>query len=68
MCFRPDIAHEALELIGAMICKLDDDKKIKSYCVAVGSDENNNIQFYHLGSTKQIEAFPELVKTNDTND
>lgn len=60
VCFRPDIAHELLELDGAMICRLNQAKKIKVYCVAVGADENNNILFYPIGSEQQERVFPEI--------
>lgn len=41
--FRPEIAHEVLELSGAMICQLEDYKKFKVFCVAVGADYNGKI-------------------------
>lgn len=46
VCFRPDIAHDLLELNGAMICKKDETSEIKVYCVAVGVDENDKILFH----------------------
>lgn len=65
LCFRPDIAHDILELSGAMICKLDESKKIKVICVAVGNDKKGNIMFYPVGSNEQKEAFPEIIKENN---
>lgn len=62
VCFRPDIAHEVLELKGAMICRVNEPKEIKVYCVAVGTDENNNILFYPVGSEPQKRVFPEITK------
>ena len=58
VCFRPEIAHDLLELNGAMICKKGEDTALKVYCVAVDSDENNNIMFYPVGSDVQKRAFP----------
>ena len=60
VCFRPDIAHEILELDGAMLCKTASSEKVEVLCVAVGADENNNILFYPLGSDQQKQAFPEI--------
>lgn len=60
VCFRPDIAHELLELDGAMICKLGDHEKLKVYCVAVGVDDKNKILFYNIGSKEQKDVFPEI--------
>ena len=61
VCFRPDIAHEVLELNGAMICRVNEAKEVKVYCVAVGVDENNNILFYPVGSEPQKRVFPEIT-------
>jgi len=61
VCFRPDIAHELLELNGAMICKRDETDGIKVYCVAVGKDKDEKILFYPIGSEIQRQAFPEIV-------
>lgn len=60
VCFRPDIAHDLLELNGAMVCRLNQAKEIKVYCVAVGADANNNILFYPVGSEQQKKVFPEI--------
>lgn len=65
MCFRPNIAHEVLGLCGAMICKLDENEKIKILCVAIGSDSNGNIKFYPIGSDAQTKVFPEIRKDNN---
>ena len=61
VCFRPDIAHELLELDGAMLCKIDHSKRIQVLCVAVGADEHNNIIFYRMGSEQQKQVFPEII-------
>ncbi len=70
VCFRPEIAHDLLELNGAMICKKGEDTALKVYCVAVDSDENNNIMFYPVGSDVQKRAFPRIVaeERHFTND
>lgn len=60
-CFRPDIAHELLELNGAMICKTCDNRVMHVLLVAVGSDTDNNILFYDIGSEQQKQAFPEIA-------
>lgn len=64
VCFRPDLAHELLELNGAMICKLDEKKQLKVSCVAAGADTNNKILFYELGSDVQKSIFPEINMYN----
>ncbi len=64
VCFRPEIAHEVLELSGAMICQLEDCKKFKVFCVAVGADYNGKILFYRLGSNEQIKVFPEIIQSD----
>ena len=60
ICFRPDLAHELLELNGAMVCKLDENNRLRVYCVAVGKDEYDKILFYRIGSDVQKEVFPEI--------
>ena len=62
VCFRPDIAHDLLELNGAMICKVNQSTKITVQCVAIGADENNNILFYKMGSEQQKQVFPEIIQ------
>lgn len=62
VCFRPEIAHELLELNGAMLCKVNQSMGIQVLCVAVGADENNNILFYHIGSEQQKQVFPEITQ------
>ena len=61
VCFRPEIAHEILNLKGAMICKKGKDGRIKVYCVAIPSLDKNNIDFYPLGSDLQRNVFPDIV-------
>lgn len=61
VCFRPKIAHELLELNGAMLCKMKP-IGLQVLCVAVGADENNNILFYHIGSEQQKRVFPEITQ------
>lgn len=61
VCFRPDVAHDILELDGAMICKLDSRMNIQVCCVAIGADSGGNILFYPMGSERQKEVFPEIV-------
>ena len=63
VCFRPDIAHELLDLNGAMLCKVNHSMGIQVLCVAVGADENNNILFYPVGSEQQKQVFPEITQT-----
>ncbi|MGI6349352.1 MAG: hypothetical protein GX245_02250 [Eubacteriaceae bacterium] len=62
VCFRPDIAHDLLELNGAMICKTNP-LKTHVLCVAVGADENNKILFYPNGSEQQKQVFPEIERS-----
>lgn len=61
VCFRPDVAHNILELDGAMICKVDSDMNIQVCCVAIGADAEGNILFYPIGSDRQKEVFPEIL-------
>ena len=63
VCFRPEIAHELLELNGAMLCKVNYSMGIQVLCVAVGADDNNNILFYRVGSEQQKQVFPEITKS-----
>lgn len=58
VCFRPDKAHELLQLNGAMICKKEDDELIRPRCVAVVED--GKVAFYPLGSIAQKKSFPEM--------
>lgn len=62
VCFRPEIAHDILELNGAMICKLGTEKAIRVFCVAIGSDVEGKISFYPLGSDEQKRVFPDITK------
>lgn len=64
VCFRPEIAHEVLEVTGAMICRLGENRQLSPICVAVGADSNGNIAFYPLDSQEQKKAFPEIIKVN----
>lgn len=64
VCFRPDIAHDLLELNGAMLCKTDKTTRIKVLCVAVGSDEKGKILFYPIGSEQQKQFFPEITSAS----
>lgn len=62
VCFRPEIAHEILELNGAMICKSDTEKSLKVFCVAIGSTNEGKINFYPLGSDIQKQVFPDITQ------
>ncbi|MBE5951220.1 MAG: hypothetical protein E7260_06440 [Lachnospiraceae bacterium] len=68
VCFRPEIAHELLELNGAMICKRDATKQIRVFCIASGRDEEDKILFYKMGSNMQKEVFPELLCDSEINE
>lgn len=68
VCFRPEIAHELLELNGAMICKRDAAKQIRVFCIANGRDEGDKILFYKMGSNMQKEVFPELLCDSEINE
>lgn len=61
VCFRPELAHELLEVNGAMICKRNNDRKIQVFCITDGSDVNSKIMFYPMGSDIQKKIFPELI-------
>ena len=61
VCFRPEIAHELLDLNGAMLCKMNRSMGIQVLYVAVGADEDNNILFYRIGSEQQKKVFPQIV-------
>lgn len=63
VCFRPDIAHDILELDGAMICKLNESMELGVFCVAIGSDTDGKILFYPVGSEEQKQVFPEIVSS-----
>lgn len=60
VCFRPEIAHEVLELKGAMICKKTDDDSINVYCIALPKEDKKGISFYQLGSEVQKAVFPDI--------
>ncbi len=64
VCFRPDIAHELLELQGAMICKKDNTDNINVRCIAK-VDNNGKLNFFYLGTPEQKEIFPEIVLNNN---
>ena len=58
ICFRPEIAHEILEVRGAMICKKDTTDNIIVKCVA--SYDEEEMKYYHVGSPVQKELFPHI--------
>lgn len=60
VCFRPEIAHDLLNLHGAMICRIKNDD-IMVHCIAVGT-ENEDIKYCQLGSEEQQHLFPEICK------
>ena len=57
VCFRPEIAHECLELVGAYAgIRRNDDFAIK--LIATASD--GKFQYHSLGTAEQQAVFPEL--------
>lgn len=62
VCFRPDIAHDILELNGAMICKLGNEDGVRVLYVAIGANAEKKIIFYPLGSAEQQSVFPEIIQ------
>lgn len=60
ICFRPEIAKELLELKGAVIAKLDDNRNINCYAISYVSKINNNVQFETIESDMKKELFPEI--------
>ena len=61
VCYRPEIAHQVLDLKGAMICKKGPSDMIKVYCVAIPSVDKSSIEYYPLGSEVQKDVFPDIV-------
>lgn len=60
VCFRPNIAREVLEVDGAMVCSNYHDNFLEVKLISDGKDQNEKIRFYPIGSTKQLEVFPEI--------
>lgn len=60
ICFRPDIAHEVLEVRGAMLCKHVDPERINVRCIAVSND-NGALDYFLLGSPMQKKLFPDIT-------
>ena len=65
VCFRPEIAHEILKLDGAMICRKNKEKQVEVVCVAVGANNEGEIQFYPLGSEQHLTVFPEVKRLDE---
>lgn len=59
VCFRPEIAHELLQVDGALICKKDESDNIQVKCIALCA-ENDRMEFFTLGSPQQKKVFPEI--------
>ena len=68
ICFRPNIGHELLQLLGAQICKKDASEEIKVICIAVPSNEDESIEYVKLGTEIQKNIFPEIELTGDPYD
>ena len=64
VCFRPEIAHDMLELQGALICQKGKSEDIQVHCVALYEKEENEVKYYEIGSEKQKKIFPEIITTN----
>ena len=60
VCFRPDIAKEALELRGAIIAKNSESDRIKAFAIAHGFDNKGIAVFHKIGSEIQKKYFPEI--------
>ena len=60
VCFRPEIAHDLLEVKGAVICKKDATDSIHVKCIALCC-ESGEIQYFKLGSVEQKIFFPEII-------
>ena len=61
VCFRPELAHELLEVNGVMMCKRNNDRKMQFFCITDGSDVKGKIMFYPMVSDIQKKIFPELI-------
>lgn len=57
VCFRPEIAHEILEVQGAMICEKDITDNIVVKYIAVYDEK---MKYYHIGSPVQKKLFPHI--------
>ena len=62
LCFRPDIAHDKLNLDGAMICYIDDSGNIMVIGVASCESAKSKMEIGEMGSELQRRLFPELNK------
>lgn len=60
LCFRPDIAHDKLELDGAMICNKDESGSILVRGVAYCENAEQQIKIMPVGSELQRKVFPEI--------
>lgn len=60
LCFRPDIAHDKLELDGAMICNKDESGNILVRGVAYCENAEQQIMIMPVGSKLQKALFPEI--------
>lgn len=61
ICFRPKIAHSVLNLHGALICTIDEKRRIIPSCFAYPDKYSKDIQYYPIGSEIQKEFFPEVI-------
>lgn len=64
VCFRPEIAHDLLELKGALICKTNNLDDLNIACVAIGDLETNSVQYYRFNTYFHNSLFPEFIMNN----
>ena len=60
LCFRPDIAHDKLELDGAMVCTIDDDNNMQVRGVAYCENSQSHMIIQPVGTELQKRIFPEI--------
>jgi len=60
LCFRPEVAHEVLEAVGVIFCKLGQNSGLPMiYTLATGTSDGK-LEYIDIGSEKQKLLFPEI--------